>query len=64
MFENVQNTQLRVPRGPEPLTKAFLPGVIYSDLAMRFFFQGKKSLCICIKELDFLYEDFFKCPKD
>lgn len=42
MFENVQNTQLRVPRGPELLTKAFLPGVIYFDLGMRFFFLRKK----------------------
>lgn len=42
MFENVQNTQLRVPRGHEPLTKAFLPGVIYFDLEMRFFFFKEK----------------------
>lgn len=42
MFENVQNAQLRLPRGPEPLTKAFLPGVIYFDLEMRFFFLRKK----------------------
>lgn len=63
MFENVQTIQLHVSRGPEPLTKAFLPGVIDFGLEMRFFFLRKKCLCICIKELDFLYEVFLNAQR-
>lgn len=63
MFENVQNTQLRVSGGPELLAKAFLPGVTYFGLEMSFFFLKEKCLCICFKELDFLYEDFLNAQR-
>lgn len=63
-FENVQNTQLCVSGGPELLTKAFLPGITYFGLEMScFFFLKEKCLCICFKELDFLYEDFLNAQR-
>lgn len=61
----MQNTQLSISGGPELLTKAFLPGVTYFGLEMRFFFffLKEKCLCICFKELDFLYEDFLNAQR-
>lgn len=59
-----ENTQPQVSRGPELVPRAFLPHVTDFGLEMSFFFFLKeKCLCICFKELDFLYEDFLNAQR-
>lgn len=62
MSQDVQKIQL--PRiSTKPLKKVFLQVIIYFRLEMRFFFLKEKKLFLCIKEVNFLYEDFLNAQR-